>query len=667
MRTAQTHLPLSRPITPAVGITSPTVWIREVRILRKLLPGKDAEGKDYEIRRVSLKRGLNIVWAPPEDAAEPAALYEDGIAGHSSGKTTFCRVLRYVLGEGNFGPDALREAVRTVFTEAWALAEVFIGPDCWLVGRTLVPSLHHFALKGWELDAFLAQQPPQPRGSFEQFMETLGTECCRPLPADPRYALRQLLPWLARDQECRFAAIHLWRNSALSEAEAPETNVADQHLLMRAVLRLLESKEHNARVLVETSAKDLEKLESEERIAKAKFDEDVFRLDADLTALKDYDDALADKSKLLAGAGEIIAEELEKLGDDAELARAQQEVLRLSTLQSGISSEVTALKNAVDDTAKDIETTNDEIQQLQDQARQNPARAARNYCPHTWEQAVENKCVEEQGKLLPPAEPPAKAFDRQRARLEMRHGVQTSELAINRDRLTKVNRELEVAEAGKRTAESNRRTRLAPLRSQYANNAARVERITNVQRSRASLKTIAARLTKANENLERQRADVIEQRKAAEVGLENFSEVFGDVVRAVMGPQVSAKATVTEKGLSLRIQRNAELQGSALATIRVLAFDLAAIVQSIEGNGFHPRFLIHDGPREADLSRVIYERFFLYAKRMEEESASSGVIPFQYILTTTTPPPPEMRQQSEWMRMTLNAAIKFERFFREDL
>ncbi len=336
-------------------------------------------------------------------------------------------------------------------------------------------------------------------------------------------------------------------------------------------------------------------------------------------------------------------------------------------MQSGLSSEVAALKNSVADTTKDIETTKDDLQQLQDQARENPARAADGFCPHTWAQAVANKCVEEQGKLLPPAEPPAKTFDRQRVRLEARLGKQSCDFSVKRDELAKINRELVSAEAVKKGAENNRKARLAPLRGQYSANAARVERIANVQLSRAALKAVNDRLTKAKETLEVRRADVIEKRKDAESGLDKFSEIFGDVVRAVMGPQVSAKATVTEKGLTLRIQRNAELQGSALATIRVLAFDLAALVQSIEGDGFHPRLLIHDGPREADLSRVIYERFFLYAKRMEEESASADEFPFQYILTTTTPPPTDMRENTVWMRMTLNAAIKSERFFREDL
>jgi hypothetical protein len=38
-------------------------------------------------------------------------------------------------------------------------------------------------------------------------------------------------------------------------------------------------------------------------------------------------------------------------------------------------------------------------------------------------------------------------------------------------------------------------------------------------------------------------------------------EVFGDVLRAVMRPQVKAEVTINEKGLTLRVQRNGELQG----------------------------------------------------------------------------------------------------------
>ncbi len=665
--TRQKHLGLSRPIKRDEGIVAPVFWVRELRILRKLLPGKDDEGEDYEIRRVRLKRGLNIVWAPPEEAEEPAQMYEDGIAGHASGKTTFCRVLRFVLGEGNFGPDALREAVRETFQEAWTLAEVFIGPDQWLVGCSLVPSLHHFALKGWTMDDFLAQRPPQARGSYEQFTDALEAACCGGLPPDPRYAWKQLLPWLARDQECRFAAIHLWRNSALSEAVAPDTNVADQHLLMRAVLRLLETEEHDARVKAEATAKKVVELDNALRIAEAKLLEDEDRLDADLLLLKDNAEEFEKKRKVLAGAGEIIAEQIEQLGDDEELTRAQNEVLRLTREQSALESEVRSLAETFEDTKKDIETTKDDTQKLKDQSRENPAQAAAGFCPRRLEDAIRRECVEKQPQLLPAGDPPERVFQVQLKRLEDRRDRQTREMQTKRRALAILSGELATAEGVKKSAESSRRKRLAPLRAKHTESVARVERIANVQRSQAGVKTAKEKLATEQANLEEQRADVISRRKMGEGALPKFSEVFGDIVRAVMGPQVKAEATITEKGLTLRVQRNAELQGSALATIRVLAFDLAAIVQSIEGAGVHPRFLIHDGPREADLSRIIYERFFLYARRMEEESAGGAEPPFQYILTTTTPPPSDMREGSDWMRMTLNAAIPTERFFKKDL
>jgi hypothetical protein len=663
----QRHLALSRPIKRNDRITAPAFWVRELRILRKLLPGKDDEGNDYEIRRVRLKRGLNIVWAPPEEATQPAQMYEDGIAGHASGKTTFCRVLRFVLGEGNFGPDALREAVRGTFKEAWALAEVFIGPDCWLVGRALVPSLHHFALKGWELDAFLEQQPPQPEGSHKSFVETLEQAACNGLPADARYAWRHLLPWVARDQECRFAAIHLWRNSALSEAEAPDTNIADQHLLMRAVLRLLESEEHKARLKAEATAKRVDELEDKKRIAEAKLVEDEARLDADLLPLKDDAEKFEDKRKLLAGAGEIIAEQIEQLGDDEELTHARQECSRLSNQQSALQSKVDALVTTIDETKKDIEMTKDSVQKLKDQARESSTQTAADACPRTLTDAIARGCVEKQKQLISLGEPPEKIFAAQLTLFEKRQTRQAGELATKRTELATVSSQLTKAEAVKKAADASRTKRLAPLRTKYSANAARVERIANVQLSQATVKAATEKLATEQATLETERADVISRRKMGEGALPKFSEVFGDVVRAVMGPQVKAEATINEKGLTLRVQRHAELQGSALATIRVLAFDLAALVQSIEGEGVHPRFLIHDGPREADLSRVIYERFFLYAERMEEESSANGELPFQYILTTTTPPPEHMQNGSDWMRMTLNAAVTKERFFREDL
>src|SRR5258708_6235657 len=48
------------------------------------------------VREIPLKPGLNIIWSPDSRS-------EDDPIGHGAGKTTFCRLLRFCLGENSFG------------------------------------------------------------------------------------------------------------------------------------------------------------------------------------------------------------------------------------------------------------------------------------------------------------------------------------------------------------------------------------------------------------------------------------------------------------------------------------------------------------------------------------------------------------------------------------
>ena len=55
---------------------------------------------------MNLHRGLNILWAKPSDGTST----ETKLAGHGAGKTTFCRMLRYIVDDATFGSKELREA-----------------------------------------------------------------------------------------------------------------------------------------------------------------------------------------------------------------------------------------------------------------------------------------------------------------------------------------------------------------------------------------------------------------------------------------------------------------------------------------------------------------------------------------------------------------------------
>lgn len=156
-----------------------------------------------------------------------------------------------------------------------------------------------------------------------------------------------------------------------------------------------------------------------------------------------------------------------------------------------------------------------------------------------------------------------------------------------------------------------------------------------------------------------------ELRAAGIAALQQFSSTFDYVVRAVFGDEVSAEVEATGRNLTLNVDHNGERDSAALSTVKLLAFDLAALVDSMEGRGYFPRFLIHDGPREADMSTDIYERLFLFVRELEA-CFGDAEPSFQYIVTTTTPPPAAL-QSEPWLRLRLHGAPAEDRLLKCDL
>ena len=50
---------------------------------------------------------------------------------------------------------------------------------------------------------------------------------------------------------------------------------------------------------------------------------------------------------------------------------------------------------------------------------------------------------------------------------------------------------------------------------------------------------------------------------------------------------------------------------------QVVGFDLTCLSAAINGNASHPRLLVHDSPREADLNELIYRNLFRYVLSLE--------------------------------------------------
>ena len=128
-------------IQPPTDASGPRLWVRRVVIWRE--PGGEA------IRDVELRPGFNIVWTP-----------DDKGIGHGAGKTLFCRLLRYCLGEDRFAPDDQRAQIGTAFPNGLVGAEIILDGVCWAIIRPLGIRRRHLAVPNGNLEELAGNREP---------------------------------------------------------------------------------------------------------------------------------------------------------------------------------------------------------------------------------------------------------------------------------------------------------------------------------------------------------------------------------------------------------------------------------------------------------------------------------------------------------------------------
>ncbi len=146
---------LNRTIQPVKYRGEPEIWFRELRVLDSL-----SVKPDQERQRIVLHRGFNILWAAPEDPDTEQGLYRDGLAGHASGKTLFCRILRHLLGEEPFGTNTQRDGIAKNFLTLWVVASIRVKGENWIVGRPLAADGEKFAVQAETIDDVLRGETP---------------------------------------------------------------------------------------------------------------------------------------------------------------------------------------------------------------------------------------------------------------------------------------------------------------------------------------------------------------------------------------------------------------------------------------------------------------------------------------------------------------------------
>ncbi len=642
---------------------NPRVWVEELQVYRAFNP--EMLQKEYR-----LQRGLNILWSDPGEGR--AELYADGLSGHAAGKTTFCRLLRYLLGEPVPGRETFRQRLVGWEPNSVLIGKVWLNGVSWIVCRPLGMDHRDFAVQSEQIDSiFSAVLGTIEYSEFFEKLEAVGLNDLQgsTLPfGGAALNWRRLLPWLSRDQDCRFGKLSAWRDS-VSESQTPETTLTDACYIIRRTVGLISEPEETLQAEHRKTVNKRKKLEQDLPLQKYRLKQDELRLSA-------WDDSL-----LSTGEG-LFLSKLEaalkvKLDDEKysdELSGLKQIANNAQLVEKTIQKELNFAQARHEELIELLETDKTKLASLKGEtekknARQDmdanaPAKSSRCNVP-LWI-AEREGCSLAQG-MIPDFESNKNVLqlDERFALFEEQVCKMKTDIAASSASLRLMNNNLEKAHLKYQNAWnacSKLKAQEDQAKGEMRHQLAEIESFKVAQR-KADVDEANFELLKKAERTSKD--ELAAHRKKSNAHKMRVNDLFEDIVRAVLGQQVSASFAAHSDHIDLNIDYHGSRESSATDTVQIIAFDLAALLLSAENRGSHPGLLIHDSPREADMARDIYHRFFLYMEKMQ--ALFPDCLPsYQYIVTTTEPPP-EALQEKPWLIEKLDASTPKGRLLGVDL
>ena len=656
----------------------PKLWFSRLVLFKSLHPS-------VVIRDIKLHRGLNIIVGrasrDPVLANNPMAM-----AGHSVGKTAFCRLLRYCLGEQRFSTENGEQRLRASLPYSWVGAELEIEATPWVVLRPLgVHKAPSFAQRETSIEE-LATETEKGSGFFE-FCQELD----KLLPSyvhhpEIVYKWEHLLGWLTRDQECRLRKFEVWRDND-SGSNSPSFRKPKEYPmhLVRGMLDLLAPEESKwSHTLSELTSRQAN-LREQQRIA-----------------VLDADYCYRDASKVLA---EFIGEFPDTRGDST--LRFDGPITQARTRKSELLAEYAELKKQLEEAERNLfrekrYATNalERKNQIEALRIATPAPQINTDKPKTEYEEKKQKLAELSAKISGGGEcllvnqmPLAKCEyiaaymkDLEQAEHvinlpdEQRKRTLTEMDSQRRERIQAIIKQQTDAEIAFKEAlrwvdfyENERKDTLKKLTGlekemdrleralqnfQYAErlNAASVQD-TEIQRKKEEVEKIDSEIQDAKNQLDFYRG----QSAKKDFGLQNL---FDEIVHRVLKADYSGSVITSADGFAPQIRQDSVITGAAVESLSFILFDITSMLAPSRGFGQHPGFLVHDSPREADLDVGPYHSYLKELAAITMESGGEESAPFQYIVTTTTEPPTGIES---FVKLSLAAHPVEKMLFKEQL
>jgi hypothetical protein len=654
-------------LRPAPGTAEPVIWVERLAVYRSWPPTEE-----NLLRKIELRKGLNILWAETKAAASP----EGRLSGHGAGKTTFCRLLRYALGDAKPGNQQFRTSFRKSFPRGWVLADVWVAGICWLVARPLGElGDHPWAVRDASLLDGMPDAPPRGAASFKDYEAALNEAVFSGLPerelsgSGTKLEWPLLLPWLSRDQEAHYASLSDWRVKE-SDSDSPGLTAPDRENLMRLVLGLVGDVEQKKQRIRE------EKTQEHERLVKDRSKKEYhFSVARDRLAelLKEpvgnpgellFENAV---NQRVADLHHQAHEAIKGLRDDAELTRLIGDESEVLSSVRAVEAQIEEVEGYVAQKEGTVKAT------VANAAKAQQSFATTKFLPFRGHCSTPLPIARSMGCPCITARPDDDEVQQATTAIASDASTQKTQLAALKKELDELNVELasrkkahEAAQASTKAHREwldNQIETLARPNQEAADLDAAFKAFLRAADTLSKLESDVATLASEKRVLDEELVKLSRQHRDA---MDSFSQLFNLIVQAMLGPKVEGRVAFEGKSLDPRLEFHGSYDSAAPNLTKLLAFDIASLcISQFKGIGHHPRFLLHDSPRESDLAPEIYEALFQTAQALE---AACGASPgFQYIITTTSAPPPELQDAPWLIQPKLDATQAELRFLGVDL
>lgn len=612
----------------AVGIpepfpAKPRLWVETLWLLESLTASEP-------LREIPLRQGLNLIVSPPGK----------GSSGHGVGKTAFCQLLRFALddplwSEGSALRDELLQSED--LKEGAVAARVHVGGETWTV---LKPWRHQKMYRASRNSDWRQLAVSNAENEYHAYQDALRQHFVEILPVQELPGSGQpiewhhILAWCSRDQNARYQHYFQWRAEGVRFSLPAKSPLA----LIQIVLGLL----HDATTLrdldsttkaVEAHKSRLDQLREEPaRLLNHVRRQLANRLEAPINT-PFRQEGLIEHPNLIGIARqchEAYQQELLSIEEERKaLAHERQHLLeRRAPLKSNldvIANEIAQMEALIAGDIEQLEALQNEAASLQQNLSKHCDAGNRllKECDYVI-QRIEQVQIDRKQRVV--------LHQQTKESLEIRLTPLRRRLSELGDEMTPLDKAL--ADIDGRSVELDKRYAQAlsadQLLSETIENYEYYESLASGKSQSADMDAVQRKLDADRRRYEQLQLQLEKERQVVAGRREAINGAMMTVARSLPSFQWGV-FNDEEKHRNHPFQMG-PMHSTTYKVLEILAGDVACLIDSTQKQSFHPGFLLHDSPREAEMSENI-----LWA--LLGHVAENGGDSLQYIVTTSTEPP----------------------------